>query len=146
MLLDAAQGLVRRKVPPTTAADAERAVELGVKRDIELGWTQIQDAGGSYADVDIFKKLYTTGAIKLRIYKAVYGPGPNATRLLSEGPTIGAFDNRFTLRTIKVVSDGALGSRGAALLAPYSDAPDTSGFLTVKEEELRPMLIEALRK
>jgi predicted amidohydrolase YtcJ len=146
MLLDAAQGLVRRKVPPTTAEDAERAVVLGVKRDIELGWTQIQDAGGSYNDVDIFKKLYASGAIKLRIYKAVYGPGANANRLISEGPTIGAFENRFTLRTIKVVSDGALGSRGAALLAPYSDAPETSGFLTVKAEELRPMLIEALKK
>jgi len=146
MLLDAAQGLVRRRVPPTSSADAERAVVLGVKRDIELGWTQIQDAGGAYADVDIFKKLYAAGTIKLRIYKAVYGPGPNATRLLNEGPTIGAFENRFTLRTIKVVSDGALGSRGAALLAPYSDAPDTSGFLTVKAEELRPMLVEALRK
>lgn len=146
MLLDAAQGLVRRRVPPTSAEDAERAVVLGVKRDIQLGWTQIQDAGGSFAEVDIFKKLYAAGTIKLRIYKAVYGPGPNAARLLSEGPTIGAFGNRLNVRTIKVVSDGALGSRGAALLGPYSDAPDTSGFLTVKAEELRPMLIDALRK
>jgi predicted amidohydrolase YtcJ len=146
MLLDAAQGLVRRRVPPTSAEDAERAVVLGVKRNIELGWTQIQDAGGSYTDVDIFKKLYAAGMIKLRIYKAVYGPGPNATRLLKEGPTIGAFGNRLNVRSIKVVSDGALGSRGAALLGPYSDAPDTSGFLTVKAEELRPMLVEALRK
>jgi predicted amidohydrolase YtcJ len=146
MLLDSAQGLVRRRVPPTTRADEERAVELGVKRDIELGWTQIQDAGGSFADVDIFKKLYAAGTIKLRIYKAVYGPGPNATRLMNEGPTVGAFGNRLTVRTIKVVSDGALGSRGAALLGPYSDAPATSGFLTVKVEELRPMLVEALRK
>src|SRR5215212_235761 len=146
MLLDAAQGLVRRRVPPTTPEEAERAVVLGVKRNIELGWTQIQDAGGSYADVEIFKKLYAAGTIKLRIYKAVYGPGPAATRLLNEGATIGAYGNRFNLRTIKVVSDGALGSRGAALLAPYSDAPDTSGFLTVKAEELRPMLVEALRK
>ncbi len=146
MLLDNAQGLVRRRVPQTTQADAERAVELGVKRDIELGWTQIQDAGGSFADVDIFKKLYAAGTIKLRIYKAVYGPGPSATRLMNEGPTIGAFGNRLTVRTIKVVSDGALGSRGAALLGPYSDAPATSGFLTVKVEDLRPMLVEALRK
>jgi len=146
MLLDAAQGLVRRRVPRTTAEDAERAVVLGVKRDIELGWTQIQDAGGDYADVDIFKKLYEAGTIKLRIYKAVYGPGPNATRLLNEGTITGAYGNRFNVRTIKVVSDGALGSRGAALLGPYSDAPDTSGFLTVKAEELRPMLVEALRK
>lgn len=146
MLLDAAQGLVRRRVPPTTREDAERAVVEGVKRDIQLGWTQIQDAGGSYDDVELFKKLYGSGEIKLRIYKAVYGPGANADRLLKEGPIIGDFQNRLTVRTIKVVSDGALGSRGAALLAPYSDAPDTSGFLTVKAEELRPMLIDALRQ
>src|SRR5688500_15818678 len=113
MLLDTAQGLVRRKVPPTTREDAERAVVLGVKRNIELGWTQIQDAGGGYDDVDVFKKLYAAGTIKLRIYKAVHGPGASATRLLNEGAVIGAFGNRFTFRTIKVVSDGALGSRGA---------------------------------
>ncbi len=146
MLLDSAQGLVRRRVPGTTAADVERAVVLGVKRNIELGWTQIQDAGGGYDDVEVFKKLYANGSIKLRIYKAVHGPSPSATRLIKEGATIGAYDNRFTFRTIKVVSDGALGSRGAALLGPYSDAGDTSGFLTVKAEELRPMLLDALRK
>jgi predicted amidohydrolase YtcJ len=146
MLIDAAQGLVRRKIPPTSREEAERAVALGVKRDIELGWTQIQDAGGNFNDVDIFKKLYGEGAIKLRIYKAVHGPGPSADRLLKDGPIIGEFQNRLTVRTIKVVSDGALGSRGAALLAPYSDAPDTSGFFTVKAEDLRPMLLEALRK
>ena len=146
MLLDAAQNLVRRRVPPTSAEDAERAVVLGAKRDVELGWTQVQDAGGSFADVEIFKKLYEAGTLKLRIYKAVYGPGPSATRLINEGPTIGAYQNRLTVRSIKVVSDGALGSRGAALLGPYSDAPDTSGFLTVKAEELRPMLVDALRK
>ena len=146
MLLDTAQGLVRRRVPAIKPADAERAVELGVKRNIELGWTQIQDAGGSYTDVEIFRKLYQANKIKLRIYKAVHGPGESATRLLNEGATIGAYGNRFTFRTIKVVSDGALGSRGAALLAPYSDSPDTKGFLTVKAEDLRPMLIEALRK
>lgn len=146
MLLDAAQGLVRRRVPPTTREDEERAVVLGVKRNIELGWTQVQDAGGDYDDVEIFKKLFASGAIKLRIYKAIHGPSANANRLINEGPIIGDFQNRLTLRTIKVVSDGALGSRGAALLGPYSDAPDTAGFLTVKTEELRPMLINALRK
>jgi predicted amidohydrolase YtcJ len=146
MLLDSAQELVRRKVPATTREEAERAVVLGTKRDISLGWTQVQDAGGSYDEVEIFKKLYTAGAIKLRIYKAVYGPGLNASRLLKDGPIIGEFQNRLTVRTIKVVSDGALGSRGAALLAPYSDAADTSGFLTVKVEELRPMLVDALKQ
>ncbi|HZE73615.1 MAG TPA: amidohydrolase [Pyrinomonadaceae bacterium] len=146
MLIDAAQGLLRSQVPSTTAADAERAIILGVKRDIELGWVEIQDAGGSYPDVDLYRKLYGQGAIKLRIYKAVYGPGPDATRLLSEGSSVGEFANRFTLRTIKVISDGALGSRGAALLEPYSDDPGNIGLLRVKEETLRPMLEDALRK
>lgn len=146
MLIDAAQGLVRRHIPATSAAHAERAVILGVKRNIELGWTQIQDAGGSYAEAELFKKLYGEGKIKLRIYKAVHGPGSSATQLLESGPVIGAYGNRFTFRTIKVVSDGALGSRGAALLQPYADAPNTTGLMTVKQEELAPMLALALEK
>lgn len=146
MLLDNAQELVTQHIPPTTMAEYEQAVQLGVKREIGLGWCQIQDAGGTYNDVALYRKLYDEGKIKLRIYKAVYGPSENSQRLLREGPIIGAYDGRFTLRTIKVVSDGALGSRGAALLEPYSDKPETSGFLTVKEEELLPMLSEALRQ
>jgi predicted amidohydrolase YtcJ len=146
MLLDAAQGLVRRHVPPTSPADAERAVVLGVQRDIGLGWTQVQDPGGSYEDIDIYRKLYGEGKIKLRIYKVLSAPGKEAQRLLSEGPIIGAYGNRLTVRALKFYADGSLGSRSAALLAPYSDAPETSGFLTVKEENLLPVLEEALRK
>ncbi|MGB9178472.1 MAG: amidohydrolase [Pyrinomonadaceae bacterium] len=146
MLLDAAQSLVTKHIPATTAAETEQAVLLGAKRSVELGWCQVQDAGGSYDDVALYRKLYEQGKVKLRIYKAVYGPTENSQRLLREGAAVGAFDNRFTLRTIKIVIDGALGSRGAALLEPYSDKPDTSGFLREKEEELLPMLEEALRR
>src|SRR5436305_4200281 len=146
MLLDAAQGLVRRHVPPTSRADAERAVVLGVQRDLGLGWTQVQNPGGSYEDIDIYRKLYGEGKIKLRIYKVLSAPGKEAQRLLSEGPIIGAYGNRLTVRALKFYADGSLGSRSAALLEPYSDAPDTSGFLTVKEEILLPVLEEALRK
>jgi predicted amidohydrolase YtcJ len=146
MLLDNAQAFVSRHIPSRTEGDAEQAVILGVKRSIELGWTEVQDAGGSYADVELFKKLFAAGKIKIRIYKAVYGPGPEANRLLKEGPILGAFQGRLNVRTIKVVSDGALGSRGAALLEPYSDSKDSSGFLRVKEEDLQPMLQAALEK
>jgi predicted amidohydrolase YtcJ len=146
MLLDAARDLVANHIPPTSRADAERAIVLGVQRDIGLGWTQVQDPGGTYAEVDLFKKLYGEGKIKLRIYKALSSPGKEAQRLFSEGPIIGAYGNRLTLRAIKVYVDGSLGSRSAALLEPYSDAPDTSGFLTIKEAELLPLLEEALRK
>src|SRR6266478_8889095 len=146
MLLDAAKGLVRRHIPPTSLADDERSVVLGVQRDIGLGWTQVQNPGGSYEDIDIYRKLYGEGKIKLRIYKVLSAPGKEAQRLLSEGPIIGAYGNRLTVRSLKFYADGSLGSRSAALLAPYSDAPDTSGFLTVKEEDLLPVLEEALRK
>lgn len=146
MLLDAAQRLVNRHIPPTSPADAERAVVLGVQRDISLGWTQIQNPGGSYQDVDIYRKLYGEGKIKLRIYKVLSAPGREAQRLMAEGPIIGAFGNRLTVRSLKFYADGSLGSRSAALLEPYADAPNTSGFLTVKEEDLLPVLEEALRK
>src|SRR5918911_457223 len=146
MLLDNAQALVNKHIPPPTTEDVERAVLLGVERSIKLGWCEVQDPGGSYDDVALYRKLYQEGKIKLRIYKAVYGPTKDSARLLKEGASVGNFDDRFTLRTIKVVFDGALGSRGAALLEPYSDKPDTSGFLTQKPEELLPMFEEALRQ
>lgn len=146
MLLDNAQGLVTRHIPARSDADTDQAIILANKRSIELGWTQVQDPGGSYDDVEHYKKLYGEGKLKIRIYKAVYGPGQQAQRLLRDGPIIEAFGNRLNLRAIKVVSDGALGSRGAALLAPYSDAPDSKGFLRVKDEDLMPMLKEALQK
>src|SRR5262249_39916533 len=131
-------------IPGKTAADTEKALRLGVQRSLELGWCQIHNAGSSSAEVDLMKKLYGEGKIKLRIYNAVRGPGPDAEKLLRAGALIGAFEHRFPLRDIKVVFDGALGSRGAALLEPYADS-DTAGFLTQKEEVLLPMLIEALR-
>jgi predicted amidohydrolase YtcJ len=146
MLLDAAQDLVQRHIPGTTAAEAERAIILGVNRDVKLGWTQVQDPGGSYAEVALMEKLYESGKIKLRIYKALSAPGREADRLLSEGPIFGKYENRLTVRALKLYADGSLGSRSAALLQPYSDKPDTSGFLTIKEEALQPVLQEALRK
>ena len=146
ILLDAAQHLVASHVPPTSAAEAEQAIVLGVKRDVELGWTQVQDPGGSFAEVELFKKLQDEGKIKLRIYKALSAPGKEAQRLLRDGPIIGADDYHLTVRTLKLYADGSLGSRSAALLQPYSDMPDTSGFLTIKEEDLQPLLREALRK
>ncbi|HSF23471.1 MAG TPA: amidohydrolase [Blastocatellia bacterium] len=143
MLLDAAQGLIERFIPNT--GSSEEAILLGVKRSIELGWCQIQDAGGSYSDVASIRKLYSEGKIKLRIYKAVHGPSAASAKLLTDGASTGEFDGRFTLRTIKVVFDGALGSKGAALLEKYADH-DTAGFLTRTEEEMLPMLIDALKR
>ncbi|MFN2491695.1 MAG: amidohydrolase [Pyrinomonadaceae bacterium] len=146
MLLDAAQNLVLRHVPGATPAEAEQAFILGAKRNIELGWTQVHDAGGSYAEVALLKRLYGAGKIKLRIYKALSAPGDQAAKLFRDGPIIGDQAHHLTVRALKLYVDGSLGSRSAALLQPYSDAPNTSGFLTIKEADLLPVLQEALRK
>ncbi len=144
MILDNAQALILKHIPQPTTEQYERALLLGVERSLRLGWTELQDAGGTLAEVDLMRSLYEQGKIRIRIYKAIHGPSPDATRLLREGSQIGAYGHRFTLRTIKVVMDGALGSRGAAMMEPYLDA-QTSGFLTTKEDILFPMLVEALR-
>jgi len=155
MLTDSAQELVRKNIPNPTAAEREHALLTGIAREIKLGWCEIQNAGSHYGnrmaanpqgDVDLIKKVYADGVAKIRFVNCVYGPGEDAEKFLKEGATIDAFHDHLTQRTIKVVFDGALGSRGAALLKPYDDAPDTSGYLTEKPEELSPMFEEALRR
>jgi predicted amidohydrolase YtcJ len=146
MLLDHAQQLVQKNIAQPTEAERREAFVVGVKRELSLGWCQIQNAGGNLEDLPPMRQAFEAGEVKIRVYNAVYGPGPAANALLRDGPTLNQFDRRFTQRTIKVVFDGALGSRGAALLKPYSDAPDTSGYLTQKESDVQPMLEEALRK
>ncbi|MEO6723840.1 MAG: amidohydrolase [Blastocatellia bacterium] len=145
MLLDRAQGMVSRNIPAPTKDDREQALLLADKRSLSLGWTQVQDAGVGWDQIEMVKKLYGEQRLKIRLYEAIAGPGAAADRLLREGAQIGLYDGRLTIRAIKVVSDGALGSKGAALLENYADH-DTNGFLTVKEEQLLPMLKEALRK
>src|SRR6202011_3985250 len=146
MLLDNAMDLGRKNIPKPTAAEREQAVLTGRKREIGLGRCEIQNAGSHKEDIGLIKKVYVDGKAKIRFINCIYGPGNDAQRFLKEGATINAFDHRFTQRTIKVIFDGALGSRGAALLKPYNDAPETSGYLTEKPEELRPMFEEALRR
>ncbi|MFN7946450.1 MAG: amidohydrolase [Blastocatellia bacterium] len=145
MLLDRAQGLVGRHIPRETREQIEQALILADKRSTSLGWTQVHDAGVSFDQIEMVKKLYSEGKLKIRLYEAIRGPGADAQKLLREGAITGLFDNRLTVRTIKVSIDGALGSKGAALLEPYADH-DTAGFLTQKEEDVVPLLKEALKK
>ena len=146
ILLDQAQELVTRNIPKPTQTQREEALSRGIDREIGLGWCEIQNAGSHKEDVDLIKKAFQSGKAKIRFVNCVYGPGDDAQNFLKEGPETNAFNHHFTQRTIKVVFDGALGSRGAALLKPYNDAPETSGYLTAKPEELKPMFEEALRR
>ena len=146
MLLDHAQELVAQKIPKPTEAEREQAFLTGVEREIKLGWCQIQNAGATTEDIETMERVFEKAKVKLRIYTAVYGPGGASDTILLEGPIIEALDHHWTERTIKVIFDGALGSRGAALLKPYNDAPETSGYLTAQPDDLRPMFQTALRR
>jgi predicted amidohydrolase YtcJ len=146
MLLDNAMDLVEKNIPKPTEAEREQAFLVGINREIKLGWCEIQNAGSHKEDVDLFKRMFDAGKVKMRFVNCVYGPGKDARHFLSEGSTINEYNHHLTQRTIKVIFDGALGSRGAALLKPYSDAPETSGYLTEKPEDLKPMFEEALRR
>lgn len=145
MFIDHAMGLVFAKVPPPTEAELDTALVKGVERSLMLGWTQVQDPGGPWDDVIRYRRLYQAGRIELRIYKAVQGPGGGADSLIKNGASIGEFGGRLTVRTIKSVMDGALGSRGALLLRPYSDEPSKIGLLTLPLDQYRSMLVAALK-
>ena len=145
MLIDRAQGLVSRLVPPASEAEQDEQILRGAQREVELGWTQIHEAGSSWAGVERLRRLYREGKLKLRIYQSIRGPGGDVDTLIARGASIGEFGGRLTVRVIKVTIDGALGSRGAALLAPYSDDPKNSGLITVDTVAFKAMLLGALR-
>ncbi|HEX6930208.1 MAG TPA: amidohydrolase family protein, partial [Gammaproteobacteria bacterium] len=144
MLVDNAMALLDGVMPDSTIA-ADIALVTGAKRSARMGWTGVQIAGNSWEEAMLLRKLVAAGRIPIRIYDAVRGPSADAGRLLEHGPVIGESDGRFTLRSIKVSVDGALGSRGAALLEPYADA-ETTGLITWREEDLAPLYRAALEK
>jgi predicted amidohydrolase YtcJ len=146
LLTDNAMELVRHLVPGPTDAELAQALEVGAAREVRLGWTTIHIAGNDYNEVGLIRKLIGEGKMKLRISDAIYGPSKDVDRLLAEGPSIGEFDGRFSVRGIKLYIDGALGSRGAALLEAYSDAPGERGVLVNQESVLFPILVAALRQ
>jgi hypothetical protein len=163
MLIDDAMGLVERFIPPPSVAELEHALVVGAQREVALGWTGVQIAGHDMAEAELVRRLVASGKIPLRIYDAVGGPGPEsaagsrtpgtsygegtpAWQLFQEGPVLGESDGRYTRRGVKLYVDGALGSRGAALLEPYADSPGSHGLLMQKEEDLLPFLEEALRR
>jgi predicted amidohydrolase YtcJ len=112
---------------------------------VRLGWTQLQVAGMTWEEIGELCRLYAEGRVKLRVYAAVGGPGPDAKRLLAAGRKHQSCDPRLTVRAIKLYMDGALGSRGAALLEPYSDSPASRGLLRHAPEQILRITIEGLR-
>lgn len=105
------------------------------------GWTGLHNMSVEAVDVEGLETLARDGDLPVRVYNAVV---PEAWRLLGEGPRE-AGDGRAVTRAVKLYMDGALGSRGAALLEPYSDAPDSRGLDLMTADEAAPQFDKALR-
>jgi hypothetical protein len=145
MLIDNAVDLVQRHVPPLTNEDLTRALAAGAERSARLGWTQLQIPGTNWNEIEQICRLYAAGRIKIRLYAAIDGPGPDAERLLALGGKYQSCDPRLAVRAIKLYMDGALGSRGAALEQPYSDSPASTGLLRNAPEEVLRIAIAGLK-
>ncbi|HMI42084.1 MAG TPA: amidohydrolase family protein, partial [Gemmatimonadaceae bacterium] len=135
VFVDKAQSLIGRAVPQPTRADTRKAILAAITESNRWGLTGVHDAGESAETIGIFEELAKAGSYNLRNYVMLSDPGepgsPAALRnpYLRRGPQSALYDGHLWVRAIKLYADGALGSRGAALLAPYADEPTNSGLL-----------------
>ena len=126
ILVDNAAGLVSSKIPGATEEQFKKALKAAEKNCFAVGLTTIDDCGLSYVAVDMIRELQANGDLKMRLYVMLSDEKTNYDYLEKNGVIK---TDRLNVRSIKVYADGALGSRGACLLQPYSDKPNWSGFL-----------------
>jgi predicted amidohydrolase YtcJ len=147
ILTETAMDLVARHVPKETRESRKADIEKSVEAALAFGLTSIHDAGAGYEEIELYKELLAEGKLGVRLYVMFRVPdaGEELDRYLETPPETGLGDHRLTLRSLKVFADGALGARGAALLEPYSDAPDGSGLVQNDEEELYRLTVKAMK-
>lgn len=143
VLIDNAQGLVRTKIPPATREQIKRQLALAAKECARLGLTTVHDAGVSRAELDAYRELIRENNFPLRVYAMIGGNGELWREYLKRGPEVG---DKLTVRAIKLMADGALGSRGAALWQPYSDDKSNTGLLMLSKEEIERVSRQAVEK
>lgn len=144
VLVDRAQALVTSKIPEAPRAVRKRRIAAGLQACADAGLTEVHDAGVGLDAVGLYKELLREKGLPVRVYVMLRGPGEFLAKGATLKPEVGLGDGLLTIRAIKVVADGALGSRGALLLAPYADEPGAKGLLTVDEGELRRLLPRAI--
>lgn len=142
MLIDKAMALVLNLIDAPSREARTLALETAGKLYVARGWTSVHNMSVDPANLPVIEELAAAGKLKLRVYNALK---PEGAALLADGPRVAA-GGRVVTRALKFYADGALGSRGAALLAPYDDAPGHSGLLRTSEAEIMPVLKRALRR
>jgi predicted amidohydrolase YtcJ len=144
VLVDAAQALVRRQIPPPTREVRKRRLAAGLAAAAAAGLTSVHDAGVDAETVALYKELLGEAPLPTRVYVMIRGPEEFLALGPALKPEVGLGDGQLTVRAIKVVADGALGSRGAWLLAPYADEPGKTGLRTVEPAPFKELLRRAL--
>ena len=145
ILLNRAQDLIARHIPPMTLVQTKRAMQLAARECVRNGLTSIHEAKVTPLMVQAFHELVREGHMPLRIYAMLDGADKNLVdNWLKRGPEIDPH-HQLTIRAFKIFADGALGSRGAALLEPYSDAPQTKGVMTTPESEVYSLTRRSLQ-
>lgn len=140
MLIDTAQDLVRAKLPPLSLADRREALQRAVQLYADRGWTTAVNMSTSADDLKVLMALAAEGLLPIRV--DVFMAPEDAGEVLERGPYEDA-TGRVRVRGVKLYMDGALGSRGAALLKPYTDRPDSSGLLIADHDATLALLKQA---
>jgi predicted amidohydrolase YtcJ len=136
LLRRAMNEVISRRAPEEIQAEARKVVELAIQESLSKGVTTFHDAGASFETLDLFKKLADEGKLGLRLWAMIREENQRLQQNLTAYKLIGYGNKHLTVRAIKVTLDGALGSRGAWLLEPYSDFPAGTGLNTVTLESL----------
>ncbi len=146
VLVDGAMSLMDRVIPKTTEAQARTALDGALKLMASMGLTSVHDAGLDAAEDALYRDYADHGKLTARVYGMIGGVRSDFDVLSKNGPLKTYADDMYALRAVKLYSDGALGSRGAALMAPYSDEPGTKGLLFQKDEEMLALIDKAMKK
>lgn len=143
ILVDNAMRLVSSKIPAPNAEEIKKALLDAQKNCFALGLTSVQDAGLPRETLETIDQLHQSGDLYIRIYAMISSTPENVDYYLKKGISRTDF---LSIRSFKVYADGALGSRGACLLEPYSDSPTEIGFLRAKPEELDALIQKIAQK
>ncbi|MGQ0538837.1 MAG: amidohydrolase, partial [Gemmatimonadaceae bacterium] len=144
VLVDRAMGLVGRVIPAPAKSEQRAALLAAIRESNEWGLTGVHDAGVGRGVIDVHEELAREGGYSLRNYIMVANDDAAIEHYLARGPQNGLYDGRLWIRAIKISADGALGSRGAALIEPYADEPANRGLLLVPEGRVKSVAVKAL--
>jgi predicted amidohydrolase YtcJ len=144
VLIDKAMDLVEQHVPAPTRADVREALTNAVDSLLALGITGVHDAGISKSDAEVYMSMADDGELKMRIYAMLSDAGENLAAF--DEPIRQYGDDRLDIAAVKLYSDGALGSRGAAMLEPYDDDVENRGLPFWTQQELDEFVVRANSK